>query len=108
MNTPLPSYVVVMTTCPNHAEADRMASLLVDAGLAACVQMNPIESIYRWQGVVERSAEVRLLIKAKHAAFAEIEQTIRIASSYDNPEIIACAIVQGAQPYLDWILTETK
>jgi len=85
----------------------RLASELVDKRLAACVQASDIKSTYRWKGVVEREKEVRLLIKARHANYKDIEALIKSTLSYQNPEVLAIPIAEGSQLYLDWIDDET-
>jgi len=102
------SYVVVMATCANDKESGKIAALLVEKGLAACVQGSRIQSIFRWQGKMEEAREVQLLIKARLSDFGEIEKLIKEHHSYENPEIIAIPIVAGSQAYLDWIRDETE
>jgi periplasmic divalent cation tolerance protein len=100
-------YLIVMTTCAGDEEAARISTALVEKKLAACVQASPITSTYRWQGAVETAPEVRLLIKAKAADFDPIATLIGSLHSYENPQIVAVPVIAGAQPYLDWIETET-
>ena len=58
--------IVVFMTAANGEEATRLADMLVGAHLAACVQILPeMESVYRWQGKVERQAEVLLIAKRR-------------------------------------------
>jgi periplasmic divalent cation tolerance protein len=70
---------------------------------AACVQMLPIDSVYTWQGRIEESAEILLLIKIRQADYAEVEQAIRALHDYQTPEIVALPIERGFAGYLDWI-----
>jgi periplasmic divalent cation tolerance protein len=96
--------VVVFMTAANGEEAARLAELLVGANLAACVQIMPeIESVYRWQGKVERQSEVLLLAKTSRAKFAELEREVCAIHSYETPEIIAVPIVAGSKAYLEWL-----
>lgn len=98
----------MLTNCPDEAAADRIALALVEQGLAACVnRLTPVSSIYRWQGNVERTVEVPLLIKTNRDRYAEVEQAIRHLHPYDIPEIIALPIVAGHAAYLRWIESET-
>ncbi|MGN6557493.1 MAG: divalent-cation tolerance protein CutA [Solirubrobacterales bacterium] len=97
-------YVQVMTTAGSEEEAGRIASLLVERRLAACVQvMGPITSRYRWQGKVEEEREWQCLAKTTRAAYEAVEAAIREAHSYDEPEIVATPIVAGSPSYLAWI-----
>jgi periplasmic divalent cation tolerance protein len=100
--------IVVLITAQNREEAIRLADMLVGAHLAACVQILPeMESVYRWQGAIERQAEVLLLAKTTKRRFAELERQVRALHSYDVPEIIALPIVAGSAPYLKWLSEET-
>jgi periplasmic divalent cation tolerance protein len=96
--------IVVFMTASNGEEATRLADLLIGAHLAACVQILPeIESVYRWQGQIERQSEVLLIAKTTTAKFAELEREVRALHSYETPEIVAVPIVAGSNPYLDWL-----
>ena len=99
--------IVVFMTAANGEEATRLADMLVGAHLAACVQMLPeMESVYRWEGKVERQAEVLLIAKTVRGKFDELEREVRALHSYDTPEIVAVPILTGSAPYLEW-LTQT-
>lgn len=100
--------IVVLITAPHREEAVRLADMLVGARLAACVQILPeMESVYRWQGKIERQPEILLIAKTTRAKFHELEREIRALHSYDTPEIVALPIVAGSQPYLDWLSEES-
>ncbi|HSL53622.1 MAG TPA: divalent-cation tolerance protein CutA [Pyrinomonadaceae bacterium] len=100
--------IVVFMTAANGEEATRLAEMLVGAHLAACVQILPeIESVYRWQGKIERSAEVLLLVKTTRGKFNELEREVRALHSYDTPEIVAVPILYGSAPYLEWLIQAT-
>jgi periplasmic divalent cation tolerance protein len=91
-------------TAANGEEASRLAEMLVGAHLAACVQILPeMESVYRWQGKIERQAEVLLLVKTTVEKFDELEREVRALHSYDTPEIIAVPVTAGSAPYLAWL-----
>ena len=78
--------IVVFLTAANGEEATRLADMLVGAHLAACVQILPeIESVYRWQGNIERSSEVLLLAKTTRGKFDELEREVRALHSYERP-----------------------
>lgn len=103
MPTDPPKYVMVITTCPDEELASRIATVLVERKLAACVQASAITSTYRWQGAIETGREFRLMIKAKSADYDAIQACIMEMHTYQNPEVIAVAIVAGSRLYLDWI-----
>ncbi|HSE30393.1 MAG TPA: divalent-cation tolerance protein CutA [Pyrinomonadaceae bacterium] len=99
--------IVVLITAPNREEAIRLADMLVGAHLAACVQILPeMESVYRWQGRIEREPEFLLIVKTTRARFEELEREVRALHSYDTPEIVALPIVAGSEPYLRWLTEE--
>lgn len=101
--------IVVFMTAANGEEATRLADLLVGAHLAACVQILPeMESVYRWQGQIERQSEILLIAKTTTAKFAELEREVRALHSYETPEIVAVPIVAGSTPYLEWLDANLK
>jgi len=101
--------IVVFMTASNGEEAARLADMLVGAHLAACVQILPeMESVYRWQGKIERAAEILLLAKTTKSKFDELEREVRALHSYDTPEIIAVPVVAGSASYVDWLIKSTK
>lgn len=95
---------MVFLTTALAAEADRLAEMLISQRLAACVQILPeIESVYRWQGKVERQKEILVIAKTTRAKFAELEREVRAIHSYDTPEIVALPLTAGSAPYLEWL-----
>ena len=96
--------IVVLTTCPSAAEAEKLARDLVDSGLAACVSVIPqIRSFYRWKGAVEDATEWQLLIKTPESRFSALRERIEAVHPYEVPEIIALPIVAGSAKYLAWL-----
>ena len=101
--------LLILTNLPDQASAQALATTLVSARLAACVNMlGPCRSVYRWQGAIESAQEVPLLIKTTAARYADLEAAIRAAHPYELPEIIAVPIAHGLPDYLDWVVTETR
>ena len=97
--------IIVFMTAANGEEATRLAEMLVGAHLAACVQILPeMESVYRWQGKIERQSEVLLIAKTTRGKFDDLEREVRALHSYDTPEIVAVPIVAGSAPYLEWLI----
>jgi periplasmic divalent cation tolerance protein len=97
-------YQIIFCTCPDNATAEKIAHLLIENNLAACVNIVPnIRSIYRWQGQIECAEEVLLLIKAHQASYSALENLIKTHHPYQLPEIIAIAIERGLPDYLNWI-----
>ena len=96
--------IAVFMTAPTRVEADQIAEMLIDTKLAACVQIFPeIESVYRWQGAVERQKEVLLIAKTTTECFTELETKVRAIHSYDTPEIVATPLTSGSPSYLNWL-----
>jgi len=101
--------LLVATTLPDRATAERIAEALVTARVAACVNiLAECTSIYHWQGKLEHSSEVPLLIKTTRDAYAKLESVLRSLHPYDVPEIVALPVTAGLPPYLDWVAQETK
>ena len=100
--------IVVLSTCGSAEEAGRVARGLVDARLAACVNVVPgLRSIYRWKGAVEDASEWLLLIKTRRDVFAALRAELQRLHSYEVPECIALPIVDGLDAYFGWIDSET-
>ena len=97
---------IVLTTVASADEGHRMAHLLVERGLAACVNLIPnLTSVYRWQGAIEETAEVLLLIKTTAEQLPALEAALRELHSYDVPEFVALEVAAASQPYLKWLLS---
>ena len=100
---------VVLTTTDSQHEASRIATELVERRLAACVNIIPqIESIYRWEGKVERANECLLIIKTDAAVVDLLREAIHELHSYDVSECIMLEVTDGSIPYLDWIKKNVK
>ena len=99
---PAPS-VIVYATFPSADQADRVARLLVEERLAACVSCVPVRSTYRWQGAVEAADEVLAIVKTSAARFEALRERLVAEHPYDVPEVIAVPITAGHPPYLEWL-----
>lgn len=99
-----PRILLVLTTLPDLAVAERLASVLVESRLAACVSFTPgVRSVYRWNNVVERSEEVQLIVKTTSERYVAVEEFLRTAHPYELPEILAVPVQHGLAGYLSWI-----
>src|SRR5437867_12711729 len=97
--------LVVLRTAAERDEAGRIAEMLVNSRLAACVQILPeIQSVYRWKGEVQRNTETLLLAKTTSDKFDELNRAVREIHSYDTPEIVALPVSAASAPYLKWVL----
>jgi periplasmic divalent cation tolerance protein len=99
----------MFVTCVDEAEATRIAEMLVEHRLAACVHiMLPHRSVYRWQGKIEQTAEVNLLIKTRADLFEDVRNAVVAAHSYEVPCVVSWPITDAHAPYLDWVHSETR
>ncbi len=100
----MPEVIVSFCTCPNKEEADKIARLLVENKLAACVNILPnLTSVYSWQGQIETSHEHLLIIKSLMQSYELMQTMIREHHPYEVPEIIAVPVEKGLPDYINWI-----
>ena len=101
--------LLVLTNLPDRPSAERLAQSLVEARLAACVNiLAPCRSVYKWKGAVESTQEHPMLIKTTRDCYASLEAAIRAVHPYELPEIIAVPVAAGYTAYLDWVAAETR
>ncbi len=96
-------FVQVLTSVGTRQFAADLAQAVVKARLAACVQIQAVQSVYRWQGEVRSEPEWQLAMKTTERRYAELEQYIRAHHSYETPEIVCVPILRGSQEYLSWV-----
>ena len=100
---------VVLITCKDGDQADRIARGLIHGKLAACVNLLPqVRSLYVWQGKLEEAREVLLMAKTQAHLVGRLEAKVRSEHSYDCPEIISMPVDQGFEPYLAWVRESTS
>jgi periplasmic divalent cation tolerance protein len=96
--------IVILSTCADDGEAEKLALLLVEQRLAACVNVIPaVRSFYRWRGAVESATECLLVIKTSRAMFEPLRLVLEKAHSYEVPEVLALPVLEGAPNYLTWL-----
>jgi periplasmic divalent cation tolerance protein len=96
--------LVCLCTCPDSRSAAALATALVEASLAACVNQLPgAVSVYRWEGRVHSENEVLLVIKTTTGRFAAMRERLLALHPYDVPELLAWPMADGHVPYLDWV-----
>ena len=102
---PMPDeYVIVLSTLPPGGETARLAGILVEERLAACVNLlPPMTSTYRWAGAVETATEHQVVVKTTRARVAALWERLRALHPYDVPEFVVLPIVDGNDAYLKWI-----
>jgi periplasmic divalent cation tolerance protein len=100
----IPMPRIVLTTASNLEEANRLARILVEEHLAACVSFIPaIQSVYRWQGSLESATEVLMLIKSGPDQLATLESRLLELHSYQTPEFLVLHVESASHPYLHWL-----
>ncbi|MGH7447449.1 MAG: divalent-cation tolerance protein CutA [Longimicrobiales bacterium] len=98
------SIALVMVTAPSHDAADRIVTAVVEEQLAACGNIVPgLTSIYRWEGAVQRDAEVLIIFKTTRAVLAQLMTRIEELHPYDVPEVIALPVAAGLEAYMTWV-----
>jgi periplasmic divalent cation tolerance protein len=101
--------VLVLTTVSDNGRAESIAAALVEARLAACVNIHgPMVSVYRWKGAVERDSERQLVVKTIRRHVAAVEARIRALHDYELPELLIVPVESGSEAYLSWVLDNTK
>jgi periplasmic divalent cation tolerance protein len=101
--------LLVITNLPDRATAERIAETLVTEGVAACVNvLAECTSYYRWEGKLNHTSEVPLLIKTTREAYQRLEVALRKLHPYDLPELIALPVSTGLPEYLNWVESETR
>lgn len=101
--------LLVLTNLPDAASAEKLARVVIESRAAACVNvLAACRSIYQWQGRVEITTEIPLLIKTTAKNYPQLEAIVRAHHPYDVPELIATPITHGLPVYLDWLAAETE
>ncbi len=97
-------YAAVLVTAPDLKTARKLAKAALAARLAACVNLVPrIESHYWWEGQLESSAEVLLILKTTQAKLSALERVVLANHPYDTPEFVVLPLSGGTQRYLAWV-----
>lgn len=100
--------LLCLSSCPDPASAERLAEALVGEQLAACVNIVPgLRSVYRWQGTVQREAEVLLLIKTTRARYPALQVRLQALHPHELPELVAVEVAAGLPAYLRWVAGST-
>lgn len=101
--------ILIISNLPDKKSAMALAEALTDQRLAACVNiLGACTSVYRWQGTVESTEEIPVLIKTQRQHFERVEQLIKLMHPYELPEVIMVPISGGLPAYLQWISDETS
>ena len=100
--------LLVSTTVSAQADAQRLARAMVESRLAACAQIERIDSVYHWQGALQESPEWRVLFKTTEAHYAALEAALLDAHPYELPAIVAVPTHTVSVAYAQWVRAETS
>lgn len=101
--------LICLSTCPDAASAERIATVLVEERLAACVNILPgLRSVYRWQDQIEAANEVLLLIKTSAETYPALQVRLTALHPYELPELLAVEAATGLPAYLEWVAEQTR
>jgi periplasmic divalent cation tolerance protein len=92
-----------LTTVGTEADAQRLAELAVEQGLAACVQLAPVKSVYRWKGQLQRDTEIQLCFKTTEAAHEALRQAMLAAHPYELPAWTVLPVVASDDRFAAWV-----
>lgn len=101
-------YRFIYITASDEDEARKIGKTLVAERLAACVNIHPIQSIYRWEGEVEEAGEAAMLVKTRAALVDKVIKRVKELHSYEVPCIVSLSIDKGYPDYLKWIEESTE
>jgi len=101
-------YHSIYITTQDEKEARQIGKTLVEEKLAACVNIHPIKSIYRWEGQIQEDDEMALFVKTKAELADEVIQRVKELHSYEVPCIVSLLIENGYPAFLKWIEESTK
>jgi periplasmic divalent cation tolerance protein len=96
-------HAIVLSTCGSRNEAEKIARDAVERRLAACVNIVPVISYYRWNGKIRVDREYLLMAKTRSEVFARLKRRILALHTYELPEILSLKVLGGHKQYLDWI-----
>ena len=105
---PSDPFGLVLVTIDSEAKAQALAHTLVEARLAACVSLAPVQSVYRWQGRIHQEQEWQLTIKTDLSRGEELAQFITQHHPYEVPEILVIPLGAGSAAYLTWLGEQTQ
>lgn len=93
----------VYITASSKDEAEKIAKLLLEKKLAACINIFPINSFFWWEGKIERAEEFAMIVKTKAEKFSELRDFVKSIHSYTTPCICSISVEKGLRDFLDWI-----
>lgn len=100
--------IAVYTTIATEDAAQQIAHEAVRQKLAACVQIEPIKSVYEWQGQIHSDSEYRILFKTTRVAYGALEDLIRTLHGYELPAIFAVPVELASRDYQKWVTESVR
>ncbi|MBS7636799.1 divalent-cation tolerance protein CutA [Candidatus Bathyarchaeota archaeon] len=98
------NYIIVLTTTSSKEEAEKIAHALLAERIIACANIiGPVHSLFWWQNKIDTAQEHLILMKTKKDLFAKLAEKVKAIHSYQTPEIIALPMVEGFEPYIEWL-----
>lgn len=98
------NYIIVLTTTSSREEAEKIAHALLAERIIACANIiGPVHSLFWWQNKIDTAQEHLILMKTKKELFAKLAEKVKAIHSYQTPEIIALPMVEGFEPYIEWL-----
>ena len=101
-------YCIVYITTKDEDEAKKIGKALVEEKLVACVNIHPVNSIYRWEGEIQEESEIAMFVKTKADLVGEVVNRVKELHSYQVPCVVSLPIEKGNPDYLQWIEESTK
>ena len=102
-------FFVLMSAFPDAATAERLGRVLVEASLAACVNVLPgVRSIYRWNGDIQCDEEALMIVKTTAACLEAARERLVAIHPYEVPEVVALPVSDGHHAYLSWVASVTR
>ncbi len=101
-------YSIVMSTAPSRDVAMALSKALVDKRLAACINVVPCTSVYRWEGEIKEDDEHLMIIKTRRTYIDDIREVFEEQHPYHLPELVSLELEDGSASYLRWIRDETE
>ncbi len=96
-------FSLTMTTVATRDDAEALAEGIVANRLASCVQIAEIDSVYEWDGKINKGQEFLLMIKGRSDLFARLREFVLRDHKYDLPELVTVQIADGDPRYLAWM-----
>ena len=102
-------YIVILVTCKDKQEAEKITQLLLDEHLIACGNIvSPVTSLFFWSGRIDRAEECLVVMKSRMDLFSQVAEHVRRLHSYEVPEVLALPLVDASKAYLDWMSVVLK